>query len=70
VLNTKNTTDVYTRTGVANDDGFLTNPNLAGYQSVQKYGQDFARLYKAENIQYANLYGTPRQIRLGLRLEY
>jgi outer membrane receptor protein involved in Fe transport len=70
LFNTKNSTDVYTRTGTANDDGYLTDPNLSGYKQVQKYGQDYANLYRSEVIQYAGLYGVPRQIRLGLRLSY
>lgn len=70
LLNTKNVTDVYSNTGSASTNGFLTNPNLTGYQNVQRYGQDYATAYQESNINYAGLYGTPRQIRLGIRLEY
>ena len=70
LFNTKNVVDVYNRTGSASTDGYLTNPDLAGYKQTQKYGPDFARVYNAVNIDYSGLYGTPRQIRLGIRLEY
>ncbi|MDR3628296.1 MAG: TonB-dependent receptor [Ignavibacteriaceae bacterium] len=69
LFNTKNVTDVYTRTGVANDDGYLTDPNMGGYKQTQKYGSDFSNFYTSD-LQYGGLYGVPRQIRLGLRLEY
>jgi outer membrane receptor protein involved in Fe transport len=69
LFNTKNVEDVYNRTGTANDDGYLSDPTLTGYQNVQKYGSSYANLYKSY-LQYDGLYGVPRQIRLGLRLEY
>ncbi len=70
LLNTQNVTDVFSSTGSATTNGYLTDPNLTGYKQVQAYGQQFANLYQAININYAGLYGTPRQIRLGIRLEY
>jgi len=70
LLNTKNVEDVYLNTGSAVTDGYLTDPNLTGYQKVNTYGQAFTNLYQAENYEYSGFYGAPRQIRLGLRLEY
>jgi outer membrane receptor protein involved in Fe transport len=70
LLNTKNAVDVYTRTGVANDDGYLTDPTLTGVKLSQLYGPNFASLYQSQILQYNGLYGAPRQIRLGIRLEY
>ena len=70
LLNTKNVQDVFSNTGSAQTNGYLTNPNLTGYKKVDTYGQEFANVYQALSINYAGLYSTPRQIRLGIRLEY
>lgn len=70
LFNAKNVQDVFSNTGSAESNGYLTDPNLTGYKQIQKYGQQYAQLYQALNIDYAGLYGTPRQIRLGIRLEY
>ncbi len=70
LLNTKNVIDVFNSTGSAATNGYLTDPNLTGYKQVQRYGTDYAKVYQAVAIDYAGLYGTPRQIRLGVRLEY
>lgn len=77
VLDTKNVTNVFLRTGTATDDGYLTDPALGGtLRSYQR--EDYVAMYKAINIDYyqgyqANvgvLYGPPRQIRFGIQLEY
>ena len=72
VQNVFNTTavDVYSATGSAATDGYLTDPNLTGYTNVQKYGQQFADAYQSINLDYSGLWTTPRQIRLGIRLDY
>ncbi|MHB8578653.1 MAG: TonB-dependent receptor [Ignavibacteriaceae bacterium] len=70
LFNTQNVEDVFSNTGSAQSNGYLTDPNQTGYKQVQKYGPQYAQLYQAININYAGLYGTPRQIRLGIRLEY
>ncbi len=70
LLNTKNVEDVFSNTGSAVTNGYLTNPDLTGYKQVQTYGPQFASAYQAMALDYAGLYGTPRQIRLGIRLEY
>ena len=82
VFDTRNVTNVFLRTGTADDDGYLSDPDLGG-QLVQTYGQQYADMYRAINIDYfeqyqnANglttaplLYGPPRQIRFGIRLDY
>ena len=85
LLDTKNVENVFLRTGSATDDGFLSTFDLGG-QLVQQNGQDYANLYQAINVDYyqayqtaggqsqgvgsAFLWGPPRQIRLGVRLEY
>ncbi|MCX6170256.1 MAG: TonB-dependent receptor [Ignavibacteriales bacterium] len=78
----KNVENVFLRTGSNTDDGYISNPQLSG-QLVNQLG--YADMYRAINIDYyqqyqqvANTYlmtnpyfwGPPRQIRLGLRLEY
>ncbi len=75
IFNAKNIINVFTRTGSATDDGFLSDPNL-GQPLVERYGAQYAQMYQVINLAYGygypngNLYGPPRQIRLGIRLEY
>lgn len=75
VLDTKNVTDVFIQSGSASDDGYLST--ITGNQSVQQYeayGSVFTDLYRdyyyALNIMNAPLYGTPRQVRVGLRIDF
>ncbi len=77
LLDTKNITNVFLRTGSASDDGYLSDPLLGGTQkSYQR--EDYEAMYRAINIDYYQgyqtnvgvLYGPPRQIRLGIQLEY
>jgi len=77
LLNTKNVINVYRRTGNADDDGFLTNPELSA-EIIAAQGQGYVDMYRAANIQHAqayrratgdDLWGSPRQIRFGVKLE-
>ncbi|MBD3409037.1 MAG: TonB-dependent receptor [Ignavibacteriales bacterium] len=77
--------NVFLRTGTPKDDGYISDPELGG-QLVETYGDIYAEVYRAINIdyyeQYQNattgaayqntqlFYGTPRQIRVGVRVEY
>ena len=70
LFDAKNPVDVFSNTGSAESDGFLTDPNLVGYQNVEKYGQQYADAYQSLNLDYSGLWSAPRQIRLGIRLEY
>jgi hypothetical protein len=72
----KNVENVFLRTGSAEDDAVISNPELSA-QLLATYGPRYAELYKALQIDYAGGYGgdgflwsQPRQIRLGFRLEY
>ncbi|MCX6139059.1 MAG: TonB-dependent receptor [Ignavibacteriales bacterium] len=78
----KNVQNVFLRTGTTTDDGYLNNPDL-GQKLIQSYGPQYAPVYRSINIDYYEryqnaiglmtvpyFYGPPRQIRLGLRLEY
>lgn len=80
-----NIQNVFLRTGTTDDDGYLSDPTLGG-QLIQQYGPKYEELYRALYIDYYErwqsavtgaaytttpfFYGPPRQIRLGLRLEY
>ena len=76
VFNRRNIINVYYSTGNASDDGFLTSRD--GQQVVAGYGERFGDLYQTVNLQNRqhnfwlngfDLYGLPRQIRFGVRLE-
>jgi outer membrane receptor for ferrienterochelin and colicin len=82
LLDATNVENVFLRTGSTDDDGYLSDPALGG-QLVNTYGPQYEAIYKAINIDYYELYqsapflgtvpffyGPPRQVRLGLRLEY
>jgi hypothetical protein len=82
LLDALNIQNVFLRTGSTNDDGYLSDPTLGG-QLIKRYGPKYEELYRAVYInyyeQYQNaaglttvpyFYGPPRQLRLGIRLEY
>ena len=81
LLDADNVINVWLRTGTANDDGVLQDPRLSG-GAVAVYGEKYVDAYKAliidNQANYLNatttlgnyLYGAPRQIILGIRLEY
>jgi len=76
----KNVENVFLRTGTTTDDGYISNPNLSG-ELVKR--PRYEEMYRAINIDYYEkyqqapflgtvpyFYGAPRQIRLGIKLEY
>ncbi|HCV44077.1 MAG TPA: hypothetical protein DGH68_11380, partial [Bacteroidetes bacterium] len=78
LLDTKNVQNVYRRTGNATDDGYLSDPGLSG-TAVQELGPQYVPMYQAINLvdgqHYRNitgndLWGSPRQIRFGMKIEY
>lgn len=75
VLDIKNVVSVYNTTGDPYDDGSLADgPARDQYDGYKfNYGQQwadlYADLYRAVNYASGN-FGTPRQIRLGVRLTY
>jgi hypothetical protein len=85
LFDTRNIENVFLRTGSVDDDGYLSNPATGG-QLVETLGQEYADLYRAVNIDYYEqwqnamtgaailtnplFYSPPRQIRLGIQLEY
>lgn len=79
LLNTKNVLNVYDKTGNAFNDGFLDTPDGQQIISGSRYTTRFADLYRALN--YANrqaafnvygydLFGAPRQLRIGVMVNY
>jgi hypothetical protein len=74
LLNTKHVLGVYPTTGSAQDDGFLSNPLSAGYRAIPNY-EAFYRAVNLENrwaaygVNLGDVYGAPRQVRLGMRVE-
>ena len=75
VFNTRNVINVFPQTGDAYDDGYLTSDEgSATIESYRlKYGDEVANQYKSiySAISYnSGNFGTPRQIRLGLRFDF
>lgn len=75
VLNTKQILNVYPSTGTPFDDGWLKSANATSYKAIPNY-TDF---YKAVNLDnrwgimqtfVGDVYGAPRQIRIGARVEF
>jgi hypothetical protein len=85
LLNTKNVLNTYLRTGNAEDDGFLSNPDLSNQIIKGAGGDAYVAMYRAINLGLrqhywrnqgaaegfnTDVFGTPRQVRVGVRLEY
>ena len=79
LFNRKNVLNVYERTGNAEDDGFLTNPELSRQLVEANGGDQYRALYEAINLvnrqHYWNatgedIYGPPRQVRVGFRVGF
>lgn len=75
LLNTKNIINVYPTTGTAEDDGWLRSPLAAQFYEIPNY-VDFYTTVNLQNrwaYQWAtgnDIYGTPRQIRFGIKFEF
>jgi outer membrane receptor protein involved in Fe transport len=80
LFNTKNVINVYQLTGSADDDGFISNPELSSsIVNAPFRGEQYVAMYNAINITNGQsywdslnlqLYGHPRQIWLGIKLFY
>jgi outer membrane receptor protein involved in Fe transport len=78
LLNTKNVENVFLQTGTSDDDAYLATAQ--GQLNIETYGPYYAPFYRAilasgygweaGDPLDRNLWGTPRQIRLGIRVEY
>lgn len=83
VLDTKNIENVFSATGSPTDDGYLSNPETGG-KLVQQFGEKYVEMYKAYWLDYGRpswfspvfywqspyFYGPPRQLRLGIKVDY
>ncbi|MCH8304181.1 MAG: TonB-dependent receptor [Candidatus Marinimicrobia bacterium] len=78
LFNRRNVLNVYNSTGNAFDDGFLTNPDLS-QKVVEGLGQDYVDLYEAINLenrqhwvldQLTDLFGPPREINVGVKVDF
>ena len=76
-LDTKNVINVYSRTGNAYDDGFLTDPGLSS-EILAAQGDIYRELYEQVNLANGqhyrtdfarDLFGTPRTVRFGISLD-
>lgn len=79
LLNTKNVINVYQKTGNAYNDGFLNSPDGQQIIAGERYTQRFADLYQALNYDNReaayqtygyDLFGAPRQLRIGVLINY
>lgn len=79
VFNTKNVINVYDKTGNAYNDGFLDTPDGRQIISGSRYTERFADLYRALNYENRmaafnvygyDLFGQPRQLRVGVLVNY
>jgi len=78
VFNSENVINVYQRTGNAYDDGYLTDPGAASVIAGNG-GANYINAYQAINIANRqhqirqngpDLFGTPRQVRFGVNVQY
>lgn len=69
VLNTKNVMNVYAATGVAGDDGYLDAPEWQSTIEANIDPQAYRDMYSIA-LMKPWFYSTPRQIRVGLSLNF
>ena len=69
LFNTLNITDVYRATGNAGDDGYLNAARFQTSISTQNNEEAF-RYYYAMKANDPYNFGIPRQIRLGIKLDF
>lgn len=74
LFDAKNVYDIFPRTGSADNDGFLDDPEIVR-QLVETFGEQYLTLYRLMNKYNPNnlqqtFYGPPRQIGFGVKLNY
>ena len=79
LLNTKNSINVYDKTGTSTDDGFLSTTDAATIISNPRYTERFADLYRAislgnraaaYNVYGFDVWGPPRQLIAGVLVNF
>ena len=69
LFDTENVVSVYNSTGMPNSDGYLTTAGGQSWIDTALGGAEFgAKLYESRISNPSN-YGSPRQIRLGVRVD-
>jgi hypothetical protein len=85
LLDSQNVINVYPSTGTAEDDGWLRSPLAASFVEIPNYVEFYNAINQQNRWAYGtvvanagtisnsgvgnDLYGTPRQIQLGLKVE-
>ncbi len=84
LFNSKSVINVYPTTGTPDDDGWLKSPFAAAYKAIPLY-EEFYRTINLQNRHHylslgnggglggqvgSDLYGSPREIRVGVKLDY
>jgi hypothetical protein len=74
LLNTKQVINVFPNTGTPTDDGWLRSPLSASYTAIPRYVEFYQTLNLDNRYSYRgatgnDVYGSPREIRVGLKLE-
>lgn len=75
LLNTKQVVNLYPQTGTPFDDGWLKSARATAYKEIPHY-EDFYRAINLDNrwgisqTFVGDVYGAPRQIRVGARMEF
>ncbi len=78
-FNSKNVINVFPNTGSADDDGFISNRAISQATIDANGGEEYVQLYRAINLENGQaywdatgneLYGSPRQIFFGIKLNY
>jgi len=70
LLNTRNINGVFPFTGAPQDDGFLNSQQGQLAVNTQISAQSYADLYKVLLNSQTGNYGTPRQLRFGIRFNF
>ena len=78
LFDTKNVINVYSRSGNAYDDGFLTDPALST-EIVAANGQDYVDLYRNVNLENRqhfmgdfglDVFATPQIVKMGVSVNF
>ena len=74
LFNKKHVVNVYPITGEEGDDGWLTSPFSVPFYEIPNYAEFYDTINNKNRLGYqefigTDIYGTPRQIRFGVRVE-
>ncbi|MFZ1291737.1 MAG: TonB-dependent receptor [Melioribacteraceae bacterium] len=69
LFDNRNVDNVYIRTGAADDDGYIADPDLGG-KLLETYGPIYGNIYNSLEVDYNGFFSDARQVLFGIRLEY